>query len=125
MFEGTILNESKVNVFSERLFLKEHLANSVKITAFVKEYALVSSAEKSSILNHSIVNIEAFTYGGSTHQTKLVEIDGRVLNESVVKANAELVWLRGDVINKAVVNYSTKIQMECFQSRPHHHLYSS
>lgn len=118
--ESSVINECVIKVFAEKLFFNEHLANSCNVLACVKDYMLLSKQDKDDgfcLANKCIVKVEAFEHEGSTHQLKLLEIDGKVANENEVYANAELVWLKGDVIGKECkVVFSTKLQKNCFQA---------
>lgn len=113
VFEDKIVNESSVRAYCDTLIFKKELINSVVVNAYVKEYLAIGKSEHSSLINKCIVNVFAFKVGDKSEQSKLVEIQGQIINECNIVANTSVLWINERVINKVHIKYVAKCQKKC------------
>jgi len=111
--EHKVLNECNIRAFCDHLFFKQELVNSCVVNAYVKEYVLIGKSEDSSLINKCVVNVFAFKIGDKSEQSKLVEVQGRVLNECNIVANTSKLWLNETVLSKCNVSYVAGVQRKC------------
>jgi hypothetical protein len=113
LLEDKVVNECTVRAYCDTLIFKKELINSVVVNAYVKEYMCIGKSETSSLINKCIINVFAFKVGDKSEQSKLVEIQGQIINECSIVANTSLLWINDRVINKVNIKHVAKCQKKC------------
>jgi len=113
VLEHKVLNECNIRAFADNLYFKQELVNSCVINAYVKEYMLIGESEDSSLINKCVVNVFAYKIGDKSEQSKLVEIQGQLVNECNVVANTSKLWMNDRILNKCNISYVAAVQHKC------------